>query len=223
MKKVAVIGDCHTTRIFEHWDPNSCPVDFQAWGKGGMSAWSFDPKIYFENNEKSSATEHPPFYYDRDLSIVNFQDISDRELIMPWLGYVDIRQMLPGHGDTDWCVRQYVERFINFFDKSTIRFIEPMPQLIPLLIKSPGLHPEYTFEQRLEQNDLFIKYLRELSVECGLEAPVKQEDMFKALGFDQKDMTEDKTLQEKNNHPFDRLDRPHIRKIYDLIIKEASK
>jgi hypothetical protein len=55
MKTVQLVGDCHSTRIWEHWNPETCPVDFKVWGVAGMTAYAFDP-VKFE--EEKYEIEH---------------------------------------------------------------------------------------------------------------------------------------------------------------------
>ena len=32
MKKVFIFGDCHTARIWEHYNSKNCPVNLKMWG-----------------------------------------------------------------------------------------------------------------------------------------------------------------------------------------------
>jgi hypothetical protein len=222
MKKVALIGDCHTARIAEHYDPKNCPINLTFWGKGGTWAWWADPENLNVIKSFSTKTENAPLFGKSEDYSISFDTIKNQDLVFIWLGYIDIRQGLPGHKNADKCAKQYVERFTKYFKDSRIRFIEPLPQLIPLLIKAPGIHPEYTFEERMEQNKIFIESLNKYSNEYGLETPITQQQIFNALGFGQNEMTEDKTDQ-PGPHPFDKLNHENMKKIYNLIIKEASK
>lgn len=223
MKKVTLIGDCHSARIFEHYDPLNCPILFQAWGKGGTNAWNNDPKKMSEEKALSTGTEEPSLYYSpKNNGAISFEKIVNQDLILVWLGYVDIRQMLPGHKDAENCVKQYVKRFVEYFNESEVRFIEPLPQFIPILLKSPGLHPEYTYNERIEQNNEFIKFLKKYSNEYNLKPPISQEQIFKALELSAEEMTEDKT-RVNLNHPVDALKQEYMGKIYNLFISEASK
>lgn len=223
MKKVTLIGDCHSARILEHWDPKTCPIDFKSWGKGGSTAWLSNPEDLALSKAVSSGTEKEPLYTEYNNSLfISFDKIKDQDLILPWLGYVDIRQYLPNHKNTEICVENYVNRFVKYFNKSEIRFIEPLPQFIPLLIKWPGLHPEFSFEERIKENNEFIKLLRIHSKKLGLQEPISQDQIFDALGFSQNEMTEDKSI--KNSvHPVDGFTQEHMGKIYNLIISEALK
>ena len=161
MKKVALIGDCHSTRILDHYNPLACPVELKVWGRAGAYAWRNDPSKMFKQGAISSSAEDQPLYYSpENRGAISFDKIIEQDLIFVWLGYIDIRQMLPGHKNADVCVKQYVERFISYFNNCEIRFIEPLPQFIPLLLKSPGLHPEYSYEERMIQNNEFVKYLK---------------------------------------------------------------
>ena len=222
MKKIALIGDCHTARIAEHYDPKDCPVELTFWGKAGTWAWWAKPEDLNVLKVVSNKTENAPLFGKSEDYSIPFDEVKNQDLFFIWLGYIDIRQGLPVYKNADICVQQYVERFVKYFKNSKIRFVEPLPQLIPLLIKSPGIHPEYTFEQRLEQNKIFIESLNKYSNKYGLENPITQEQIFNALGFGQNEMTEDKTSQ-PGPHPFDKLNAENYKKIYNLFVKEASK
>lgn len=223
MKKVTLIGDCHSARLLEHWNPKTCPVDFKSWGKAGTTAWIADPVKMNESKTLSSSTEGTPLYTeDRDSLYLDFSTIKNQDLILVWLGYVDIRQRLGDYKNADECVKNYVQRFVDYFKGTKIRFIEPLPQFIPLLMKFSGLHPEFTYEERMQQNKEFIEALSKYSDEHGLEKPISQQQIFEYLGFGQDEMTSDKTPEDRP-HPIDGLLPVHMAKIYNLIIEEASK
>lgn len=224
MKKVTLIGDCHSARVYEYWNPNSCSVKFQAWGRGGTNSWMNDPAKMSEINDLSSGTERGNEFYlgDQNDLKLNFSKIVDQDLILVWLGYVDIRQMLPKHKNADFTVKQYMDRFIEHFKNSKVRFIEPLPQFKQNIMKYDELHAIYSYEERLEQNNEFVKSLRKYSDEYGLDKPVSQDQICNAVGLTFDDFTEDKTPNYAP-HPLDTLKPEYMKKIYDLIIKEAQK
>jgi hypothetical protein len=223
MKKVTLIGDCHTARILEHWNPETCPVQFQAWGRGGSSAWFFEPEVWAENMEKSSSTETENVHgVDRRSLFLNFDEIKDQDLILVWLGYVDIRQYLGKYKDADFTAERMVERFVSYFKNTKIRFIEPLPQFTEMLMKHDELHDQFTYEERLEQNKQFVESLNKYCKKYNLEKPITQQQICNALGFEFKDFTPDKTPQNRP-HPIDSLEQNYMSHVYDLIISEASK
>jgi hypothetical protein len=223
MKKVNIIGDCHAARILEHWNPKTCPVDLKVWGKAGFKAYDLNIKELHEYDEPSSGIESfndniLQTFRKHEDTILNFQNIKNGELIMPWAGYVDIRQFLPKYKNADLIVKKYVEEFINFYDKSVIRFIEPLPQFTEMLLKYEGIHPSYSYEERLEQNRIFIDSLRKYSEEYGLQKPISQEEIYKAVGV--QEFTTDLTPQ-NGSHPVDALTPNYMNKIYNLFIEES--
>jgi len=226
MKKVTLIGDCQTARIYEHWNPADCPVEFQAWGRGGTNSWSANPSEMAKTNEISSGTEKGNNFYkggnDQNDLKIHFNKIVDQDLILVWLGYVDVRQLLGKHKDADITVKQMVERFTNYFKGSEIRFIEPLPQFKDMLMKFDELHDMFTYEERIEQNKEFVNALKKYSEEYGLKQPITQEQICNAVGLTPDEFTSDKTPIYAP-HPLDTLDTPYMKKIYDLFIFEASK
>lgn len=223
MKKVNLIGDCHTARILEHWNPETSPVDLKVWGKAGFKAYNLDIKELYEYDEPSSGIESfnentKKFFKTNEETILNFQSIKNGELIMPWVGYIDIRQFLPKYKNAEIIVKEYMEKFISFYDKSVIRFIEPLPQFTEMLLKYEGIHPSYSYEERLEQNKIFIESLRKYSEEYGLQKPISQDDIYKAVGV--QEFTTDLTPQ-NTSHPVDALTSDHMNKIYNLFIEES--
>jgi hypothetical protein len=218
MKKVYLIGDCHASRILEHWNPETCPVDFKVWGKAGNKAFHFDPVKLFEENEDSSGVEDHNLYIHYERLSLPYQDIKDDGLILAWLGYVDIRQYLSKYDNADQIVKLYMNSIINFYPNSEIRFIEPLPQFTEMLLKFEGISPSYTYSQRLEQNFKFIQALNKYSLEYGLQKPISQSQIKKAVGLDE--FTTEHTIKDRP-HPQDALEKIYMSKIYDLFISEC--
>lgn len=220
MTSVNLIGDCHSTRIWEHWDPNNCPVDFKVWGVAGMTAWAFDPKK-FENELKESSgiesgSEHcikPIEYWVRP-----FSEFKSSDIVMLWLGYVDIRQWLPKHKNTEQTVIDYLDRATEYFKGSTIQLIEPLPQFTEMLLKYEGISPSYTYQERQAINGIFVKTLNQYAKDHHMLMPITQEEIKEAVGL--KEFTPEDTATWAP-HPQDSLKREYWGKIYNLFIKKA--
>lgn len=209
------------SRIQEHWDPNNCPVELKIWGKAGTKAYNLDINYLYEENEFSSGTERSSkFVPDKRDTVVDFQDIKDDGIIMPWVGYIDIRQFLPKYKNADHVVKNYVDQFVNFYKNSTIRFIEPLPQFTEMLLKYEGIHPSYSYEDRQNINKEFIDSLRKYSESYGLQQPVSQKSIYDSVGVSE--FTTDLTPSDMP-HPSDSLQQIHMKKIYDLFVDEALK
>ncbi len=219
LKKVYFIGDCHMSRIQEHWDPNNCPIELKIWGKAGTKAYDIDLSFLYNENEFSSGTERSSrFIPDKRDTVVDFQEIKDDGLIMPWIGYTDIRQFLPKYKNADTVAKHYVDQFVSFYKNSKIRFIEPLPQFTEMLLKFEGIHPSYTYEERQQQNKEFIESLIKYSDIYGLEKPITQDDIYKAVGVEK--FTTDLTPDDMP-HPSDSLRPDLMNKVYDLFIEKA--
>lgn len=220
-KKIYFIGDCHMARIKEHWNPNDCPIDLVIWGKAGSKCFDLSIKKMHDDNEYSSGTERGSIYFENKKdTVVEFTEIQDDGIIMPWLGYVDIRQFLPKYKNTDEVVKKYVEEIVNFYKNSTIRFIEPLPQFTEMLLKYEGIHPSYSYEDRQNINKEFIDSLRKYSESYGLQQPVSQKSIYDSVGVSE--FTTDLTPSDMP-HPSDSLQQIHMKKIYDLFVDEALK
>lgn len=207
------------SRIQEHWNPNDCPIDLKIWGKAGTKAYNINLQYLYDEDEFSSGTERNSRYVPtKKDTVVNFQEIKDDGLIMPWLGYTDIRQFLPKYKNADTVVKHYVDQFVSFYKNSKIRFIEPLPQFTEMLLKFEGIHPSYTYAQREQQNKEFVESLIKYSDMHGLEKPITQDDIYKAVGVVK--FTTDLTPDDIP-HPSDSLKPDLMNKVYDLFIEKA--
>ena len=218
MKKVFIFGDCHTARIWEHYNSKNCPVNLKMWGLAGTKVWDLDKKIIeaIKDDLISSGVEAATQQLNFDPKI-KFTEYMDSDLIMPWLGYVDIRQFLPKYKNAEEIVKIYVETILNTFKDKKIRFIEPLPQFTEMLLKYEGISPSYEYEERLEQNKLFLYYLREYSNRENLMSPVSQTKIYEVT--QRKEFTPDMT-HNKAPHPVDGLKDVYNEKIYNLFIEE---
>ncbi len=219
MNKVYLVGDCHSARIYEHWDPKTCPVDFKAWGKGGQNAWMINLEEKAAENELSAGTETYNLYVSDRLQ-VEFNDIKDDGLIQVWLGYVDARQLLPLYKDADQTAKVVVEKFVKHYPNSKIQFIQPLPQFTEMLLKYEGISPSYTYEERQEQNKLFCDALSKYAEENGLEKVITQDQIHASVDYIE--FTPEITPKDRP-HPVDCLPKNLYGNIYNLFITEACK
>jgi hypothetical protein len=218
-KKVFIFGDCHAARIWEHYDPNNCNVDLLIWGKGGTRVWGHDILLARDTNDKSWGTESAAKFGGFE-TFVNFNDGKDADLIMPWLGYVDIRQHLPKYKNAEVIVKEYVQDVLDTYPGKIIKFIEPLPQFTEMLLKFEGISESFSYEARQEANKAFIDALSKECKDRGLLEPITQEAMYSALGRHEftTDMTHDKAP-----HPVDGLDDQYNEILYHLFVGEAEK
>jgi hypothetical protein len=230
MGKITLIGDCHSTRIYEHWDPSQ-NVDFKAWGKAGQKAWSFDPLEKYKKNRFSSKFETLPPYLGlinseieedtKENLKISFSSIEDEGTILLWLGYVDIKVALPKYQNAEECVDRYIESSLNYFQNANLIFIEPFPQFIPYIgIKEEG-HEEWSWQDRKKSNDDFIFHLNKKLSSYNIKNIISQEMIFKTLNFSQNEMLEDKAKIYPGIPPIDTFSELNMKKLYNMFIREA--
>lgn len=222
MKKVYLLGDCHSTRIWEHWDPENCPVDFKAWGVAGMTAWSFDPERLEKEQMESNGIENVNHFVEKDREYFNmkFNEFKDADVVLVWLGYVDVRQRLAVHKNAKEDAYQLLDRICKYYPEATIQIIEPLPQFTEMLLKYEGISPSYTYEERQEQNAEFCASLNEYAELHSLPKPITQQEIKDAVGIQEFTPEYAATWAP---HPQDSLKREYWAKIYDLFISKASK
>ena len=224
MKKVYLIGDCHTTRVWEHWNPETCPVDFKAWGMAGLTAWSFDPELYSAENKKSEGLENINQYVDKPQEwwIRDFNEFKDPAIVLIWLGYVDIRQRLVEYNNAIEDAYQMLDRVRNYYKNSIIQIIEPLPQFTEMLLKYDGISPTFTYEDRQNQNNIFCGALREYAQEHNMLTPITQQSIKDAVGI--QEFTTEYAAdvinpdQPWHNKKKDALKKEYWEKIYNLFI-----
>lgn len=145
---IHLIGDSHTDKI--RYSNLEYTNNIQYSFHQGNSAYSFD---YKKNN---------------------FKKINDGGLVVPWFGYIDCKVHLPLKLDTIYTVKRYMTKTLDYFTNNQIRFMEPIPQLIR--IDEDGV-VDRPYEERLEQHNLFVKYLHKYSQEFGLQEPIRTADI----------------------------------------------
>jgi len=226
MKTVNLIGDCHSTRVWQWWDPETCPVDFKAWGKAGFKAWSFYPEKMEEENEQSSGIETVSQYVQKpegESWIKPFGEFKNPDLVMMWIGYVDIRNWMPKHEpekhNSKDVVIDYLDRVREYYKESIIQLIEPLPQFTDMYQKYEGLSPNFTYEERQKINNLFVDTLNEYVIEHNMLAPITQQEIKDAIGFQELTL---ECVHSVAPHPQDSLKPELWGKIYDLFIGRAN-
>lgn len=221
MRSVNLIGDCHSTRIWEHWNPEDCPVDFKVWGVAGMTAWAFDPKKFELEKKESSGIESGNDYCvkPREYWVKSFNEFKNSDIVMLWLGYVDIRQWLPKHQNTEQTVIEYLDRVTEYFKNSTIQLIEPLPQFTEMLLKYEGISPSYSYEERQKINGIFVKTLNDYARDNKMLMPITQEEIKQAVGLSE--FTPEDTANWAP-HPQDSLKREYWKKIFELFMEKIN-
>jgi len=168
MKKVVILGDCHKENIFNENLNKNLNFDLNIYYRPGLRVVGFTGKL----NELKDVFS---------LMELEKNKYSNSDLIMPWLGHVDILFFLVKHKNAEKVAEYYVKNFIKMFPNKKIRFIEPLPQFIDTHVLTAPQDKFYSFEDRVEQNDLFIKSLRNFSNEFNLMPPINQEKFIPLL------------------------------------------
>jgi hypothetical protein len=217
--KLYMVGDCHIIRAFEYgrFTEIAEKVDAIVWGRAGLSCWHLDIGFLQEQHHLSN-----PLEYAQDGAdfAIDYNAIKDEgKIIMPWIGYVDIRQYLVKYKDADYIVKKYVDDFVKHYPNSIIQFIEPLPQFTKMWMKYEGFNIDYSYEERQEQNHIFIKELRDYCQELNLPEPISQKEIYEAIG--KNILTEDVVQQKNRPHPVDALQDHYYAQIYELFVQKG--
>ena len=212
---IYLIGDCHSVRVLENGRFNQInkKANVNVWGKAGLSCWKLNIKEMQKDNLISSRLET-----GEEPMEINFNSVRDNGLIMPWLGYVDIRQHLPKYNNVELIIKKYVDDIILNYPNSKLKFIEPLPQFTEMLMKYEGFNEYYSYEDRIHQNNLFISSLRSYCKHLKIEEPISQHKIYESVGVTR--FTPDLCPTDRP-HPVDALLGHHYKDLYDLFVKEA--
>lgn len=240
--KTYLIGDCHSSRVWEEylksqkiWTTGANPkdLDFVAWGKGGLSAMSFNPKQLSNNNKRSSLIG---LNNSKDVYDINFNDLDTTEhirsknkeyvgpstTVMIWLGYIDIKNNLPAFNNCDNVVSSYVRNTLEYFNQSNVLFIEPFPQFKQTIVMPNEPSRTFSYKDRKEQNDIFIEYLnKEKFKRKNIVNIITQKEILKALGMEELDISNAK-LDDFSDFPLDGLKQEYYKNILDLFLKKSD-
>jgi len=215
MKKIYLIGDCHLSRVSEHYEENNNKIDMVFWAKAAKKIWDLDFKTMYDEGELSSGKEEQRFHED---GVIPFSDIKDDGIIFSWFGYVDIRTFLSRYINADSVAQKYIKQLTSTFKNSEIVIIEPLPQFTEMLLKYEGISPHYTYEQRLYQNHDFLESLHFYAEEAGIKNFILQSEILDCLGVTE--LTPSMT-HTKAPHPVDGLKDEYNKKILDLFTQKA--
>jgi hypothetical protein len=190
--KALIIGDSHTLRLRHpmsdrgiedcSWGPNDVPITSKCIQNHSGMTTNFKYEIYFSGHR--GKTGYRGSFYENDAYPCLEKYKSEDFLILPWFGYIDVKQFLPMEGfkNPKEAVISYVDKTINYFKNNKIKFIEPLPQFMNILGFGSPLFP---FEDREPYQKDFIKYLREECKLRGLEEPISIESMLGVDKFDE--------------------------------------
>lgn len=213
-KKLYLIGDCQSIRIFEHYNNSETRAEFKVWGKGGFSAWKFNPYDLLKMNRYSSLMETPKPKGGR----VGWSEIQDDGIVIAWFGYIDIKYLLPKYKNADECVRRYVDFLIQYFPNSQLILAEPLPQFKENIIPYWEEVDEFSYEDRMQQNNEFCAALKEYGSAKGLQV-ISQQDILDAIGLQELTLeASDKT----KDHDIDGLNNDLNKKIYEMFLELPS-
>lgn len=218
MKKIYLIGDCHVSRVSEHYrNVKAVPAltDVIFWGRASKKGWDLDFKKMYKEEELSSGKEEQLFYGD---GVIPFSEIKDDGILLSWFGYVDVRTFLSNYDNADEVAERYIRQIVDNFKNSTIVIIEPLPQFTEMLLKHEGISPYFTYEQRLNQNRKFLDSLHKYAKKAGITNFIFQSEILNALGV--KQLTPDMT-HNKAPHPVDGLKDEYNIKILNLFIEKS--
>lgn len=210
------IGDCHTSRIQEHYTKKD-NLNFVFWGKASKKCYDLNFNEMSENHEISSGKEKQEFIGDGQL---DFFAIKDNGIVFLWFGYVDIRTFLPKYKNASFVVENYINQIKEYFKTSSIYIIEPLPQFTEMMLKNVVISPYYTHEERLEQNKEFLKHLHIMCKNNDIPIIITQKEILECLGV--RELTP--SMTHKNApHPVDGLKEEFNEKLFNLFKSKAEK
>lgn len=245
MTNILIVGDSHTAKLgncvpdvflrenvgleFKDSDQNYVTRYIE----DGNEVWLRDSlRMYEDSKLKIWMSSHPgrsALNYDFNNFASGTQKyILDNwnvegNIVVPWLGYIDIRNWLPqthlnNYKSAEEVVSRYIDNVLNKFDKCRIVFMEPLPQFICIITNGWRINssdPDIEFERRYEQHLVFVEELRKQCLERGLEAPIRVDEI---LGTD---MIEPYMQPKK---PLKILLNDHMtQKYYEKIVKHIAK
>lgn len=232
--KILIIGDSHTLRLRNalptgnvedcHFDLGDIPITSKCI-QNHMSKTNPDygtTEIYFSGHR--GKTGYRGSYYE-DNNYPCLEQYKDEEfVVLPWFGYIDVKQFLPleGFKNPEVTVKTYIDRTLAYFKNNRVIFVEPLPQFTNILGFGSPLLP---FEEREPYQKAFIKYLQKECKARGLDKPISIENI---LGVDKLDESyECHTCRDclDSQYAGFKLDHPNketFKKIINGILKELD-
>jgi len=239
MNNVYIYGDSHALKmsalIFNNFLKKTGVSEKEYSIVNVKNTKSFVHKI--ENNEKKYITTHSDMvsleYNNSSLSILSTPGRSalnynydshdilkkfnkDNSIVMPWLGYIDIKNWIPdktlkNYKDAKEVVEIYFENTVKRFPNSKIIFINPVPQF-EIIIAQASFKSDKAidFEKRHESHLEFTEILKNKCIDNGLEIPM---DIANILNIEW--VTTDMQYNKSIKH----LYNDHLRsEFYDIIL-----
>ena len=173
-EKYSTCSSNYHYRILDHIDVGGNEVFH------GMMANLF----YIENDRikltLSSTPGRSALNFDYDFyDYMQYWD-SEESIVMPWLGYIDIKNWLPqknlkNYKNVDEVVDIYVEKTLKKFKKSKIIFITPMPQfevIVAARWSNFSSDPAIEFEDRHTTHLEFVESLKKKCQSLNLPNPI---------------------------------------------------
>jgi len=198
LKNINIIGDSHTAKVsyllpdyFRDSEPEKVFTDYDTimtrnfYKKNEFIRYKEGLYSYSDSELNISFSYHPgAAAYVFDTSLYKYMDAwnSKDQNVLPFLGYVDVRNYLPRYKNTEEVVSIYVENMLKRFNKANVIFLEPLPQFVTYIIngwRDPSADPDIDFELRYEYHLEFIKCLKEYCQKLGLQDPISSIDILK--------------------------------------------
>lgn len=209
--QIALIGDCHSARIYQSHLRAGSKVDFKVFSYGGLKAWDID---------FNSLNDLGYVDVENESTSLTFSDIKDEGVVMIWLGYVDSKTHLPKYQNASICAEQLVRKAVDYFKNATLIFIDPLPQFEETIMRYDGEHHYYDYDERLTQDHIFRNNLRKWAGKLGNHHIISQSEIFDALGITSLNLSHTQSL---SDHPQDRLKDYLSDLLYELFINKALK
>jgi hypothetical protein len=173
-REFATVNSDYYNKVVDHIDPNGNKV-LHGMSSNLASIELEDKKITIASTPGRSALNLDYDFYD----YTSGWDHNDG-IVMPWYGYIDIKNWLPQTGlnnykNTEDVVEAYVEKTIKKFNKSKIIFINPMPQFLVVTTarwSNFSSDPDIQFEDRYSYHLEFTEKLKNKCAASGLETPI---------------------------------------------------
>jgi hypothetical protein len=224
LDQIAVIGDCHASRLIKHNHLNTQDIRLKIWSKGGLSFShnnEFSPYVLFEKNVMSSTIESPildkPYNNtDNPDYSIKFSEIKNTGIVLFWMGYVDVKNFIFPNPEKDYykILNNSILNIKKYFNNSKIMFIEPMPQFIPFISPKTEDWQEIDYKIRLKQNDIFLKNLKIITKKHDANILISQTEIMDCIN--KKEITEKDIVSLE----VDALLENDYKKIYKLLISK---
>lgn len=213
-KKYTTCSSNYHYRVLDHVDGGGNQV-FHGMMSSLYSIENNETKLTIASTPGRSALNFDYDFYD----YIQYWD-SEESVVMPWLGYIDIKNWLPqkqlkNYKNVDEVVDIYVEKTLSKFKKSKIIFLTPMPQfevIISARWANFSSDPAIEFEDRHTTHLEFIESLKNKCNAMKIQDPI---DISKILNADWI------TTSMQFKHPLKELYNDHLRpEFYSKILRE---